>query len=198
MALLRIVARVLAARGVRASAGTWYVVCGLLLLGGLDASAQTGASKEYQVKAVFLFNFAQFVEWPRAAFSGATSPLVIGILGGDPFGAYLEETVREEKVNNRPLEIQRYHGVEEIKTCHVLFISRSEAKHLEQILVSLKDRSILIVGDGDDFIQRGGMIRLATAQNKIRLIINVDAAKAANLTISSKLLRAAELVTPSK
>jgi hypothetical protein len=69
---------------------------------------------------------------------------------------------------------------------------------LEQILASLKNRSILIVGDGDDFVQRGGMIRLATAQNKIRLIINVDAAKAANLTISSKLLRAAELVTPSK
>jgi hypothetical protein len=198
MALLRIVARLLAARGVRASAGTWYVVCGLLLLGGLDASAQTGASREYQVKAVFLFNFAQFVEWPRAAFAGTTSPLVIGILGGDPFGAYLEDTVREEKVNNRPLEIQRYHGVEEIKTCHVLFISRSEAQHLEQILASLKNRSILIVGDGDDFVQRGGMIRLATAQNKIRLIINVDAAKAANLTISSKLLRAAELVTPSK
>jgi hypothetical protein len=96
------------------------------------------------------------------------------------------------------LEVQRYHRVDEIKTCHVLFISRSDANRLEQILVSLKDRSILTVGDGEDFVQRGGMIRLATAQNKIRLIINVDAAKAANVTISSKLLRAAELVRPSK
>jgi len=173
-------------------------VCGLLFLGGLDASAQTGPSREYQVKAVFLFNFAQFVEWPPAAFAGASSPLVIGILGGDPFGAYLDETVRDEKVNNRPLEIQRYHRVDEIKTCHVLFISRPESNRLEQILVSLKDRSILIVGDGDDFVQRGGMIRLATPQNKIRLIINVEAAKSANLTISSKLLRSAEVVTVSK
>jgi hypothetical protein len=196
MALL--MPRVRAARAVQASAGTWCLVCGLLLLGGLDASAKTGPSTEYQVKAVFLFNFAQFVEWPPAAFAGATSPLVIGILGGDPFGAYLDETVRDEKVNNRPLEIQRYHGVDEIKTCHVLFISRSEANRLEQILVGLKNRSILIVGDGDDFVQRGGMVRLATAQNKIRLIINADAAKAAHLTISSKLLRAAELVTPPK
>jgi hypothetical protein len=193
MALLRSVAP----RGV-ASAGTWFVVCGLLLLGGRDGSAQTGPSREYQIKAVFLFNFAQFVEWPPAAFAGSNSPLVIGILGGDPFGAYLDETVRDEKVNNRPLAIQRYHQVDEIKTCHVLFISRSEASHLEQILVRLKDRSILIVGDGDDFVQRGGMIRLATTQNKIRLSINVDAAKAANLTISSKLLRAADLVTASK
>lgn len=198
MALLRIVAPVRAPHGVQASARIWSVVCGLLLLGGLDLSAQTAPSKEYQVKAVFLFNFAQFVEWPPAAFAGANSPLVIGILGGDPFGAYLDETVRDEKVNNRPLEVQRYRRVDEIKTCHVLFISRSEANRLEQILLSLKDRSILIVGDGDDFVQRGGMIRLATVQNKIRLIINVDAAKEANLTISSKLLRAAELVTPVK
>jgi hypothetical protein len=168
------------------------------LLSGFDASAQTGPSREYQVKAVFLFNFAQFVEWPPAVFADANSPLVIGILGEDPFGAYLDETVRDETVNNRPLEIQRYHRVDEIKTCHVLFISRSEANRLEQILGSLKGRRILIVGDGDDFVQRGGMIRLGTAQNKVRLIINIDAAKTANLTISSKLLRAAEIVASSK
>ncbi len=161
-------------------------------------SAQTGISREHQVKAVFLFNFAQFVEWPAAAFTGASSPIVIGILGEDPFGAYLDETVREEKVEHRPIEVQRYRRVEEIKTCHMLFISRSETKHLEQILVSLNDRSLLIVGDGDDFVQRGGMIQLATTQGKIRPIINVKAATAANLTISSKLLRSAELVTASR
>jgi len=161
-------------------------------------SAQTGISREHQVKAVFLFNFAQFVQSPAAAFTGASSPIVIGILGEDPFGAYLDETVREEKVEKRPIAIQRYRRVEEIKTCHMLFISRSETKHLEQILVSLNDRSLLIVGDGDDFVQRGGMIQLALAQGKIRPIINVKAATAANLTISSKLLRSAELVTASR
>ena len=194
---LRIVARVLGSRGVQASAGTWCVVCGLLL-GGLDASAQTAPSREYQIKAVFLFNFAQFVEWPPAAFADANSPIVIGVLGENPFGTYLDETVRGEQVNNRPLAVQRYRRVDEITTCHVLFISRSETNHLEQILASLKGRSILTVSDDEAFVQRGGMIRLATVQNKIRLIVNVDAAKAANLTISSKLLRAAELMTPSK
>ena len=161
-------------------------------------SAQTGISREYQVKAVFLFNFAQFVEWPAAAFTGASSPIVIGILGQDPFGAYLDETVRAETVDNRPIEVQRYRRADEIQTCHVLFIALSEAIHLEQILAKLKDRSILIVGDGDNFVQRGGMIRLATVQNKIRLIISADAARAANLTISSKLLRSGEVVTASK
>jgi hypothetical protein len=173
-------------------------VYGLLLLAGPDASAQTGVTKDYQVKAVFLFNFAQFVEWPASAFADASSPIVIGVLGEDPFGTYLDETVRGEKVDNRPLEVQRYRRVDEIKACHILFISRSEASQLEQILVSLKDRSLLVVGDGDDFARRGGMIRLATIQNKIRLIINVEAAKTASLTISSKLLRSAELVTAAK
>jgi uncharacterized protein DUF4154 len=174
------------------------VLCALLLFGGLDVFAQASPSKEYQVKAVFLFNFAQFVEWPSAAFGGAERPLVIGILGEDPFGPYLDATVRDETVANRPLEVQRYRRVDEIKTCHILFVSQSETNRLDQILTTLKDRSILIVGDGDDFVQRGGMIRLATSQNKIRLIVNVEAAKAANLTISSKLLRAAELAGAAK
>jgi hypothetical protein len=198
MALLKIVALVRASRGLQALAGTWCVVWGLLLLGGLHASAQTGPSREYQIKAVFLFNFAQFVQWPPAAFAGANSPIVIGVLGENPFGSYLDETVRAETVDNRPIEVQRYRRVDEIQTCHVLFITLSEANHLEQILAVLKDRSILIVGDGDNFVQRGGMIRLATVQNKIRLIISVEAARAANLTISSKLLRSGEVVTASK
>jgi hypothetical protein len=169
-----------------------------LSLAELSVSAQTPPVEEYQVKAVFLFNFAQFVEWPHAAFGDDNSPLVIGVLGEDPFGAYLDETVRAERVANRPLRVQRYHRVDEISTCHVLFISRSEESRLAQTLASLKDRTILIVGDNDDFIQRGGMIQLATSQGKIRLRINVNAARAANLTISSKLLRSAELVTDSK
>ena len=172
-------------------------MCGVLLLGGLDVSAQT-PSKEYQIKAVFLFNFAQFVEWPPTAFTGANTPLVIGVLGEDPFGAYLDETVRGEAVNNRPLAVERYRGVDEIRTCHILFVSRSEAGRLDQTLASLRGRNILIVGDADDFVRRGGTVQLANAQNKVRLVINPDAAKAANLTISSKLLRAAEIVTPSR
>ena len=96
------------------------------------------------------------------------------------------------------MQVHRYHRVDEITTCHVLFISRSEESRLVQTLASLKGRNILIVGDSDDFIQRAGMIQLATSQGKIRLRINVHAARAANLTISSKLLRSAELVAESK
>src|SRR5204863_5659033 len=125
----------------------WFcILLCLLLFMPWKAKAQ---SKEYQIKAVFLFNFAQFVDWPANAFPEAQTPLVIGVLGEDPFGSYLDETVRGEKVNNRPLVVRRYRRVDEIKTCHVLFISRSEANRLEQIFSGLKGRNILTVGDCD-------------------------------------------------
>ena len=176
----------------------WLVFSAFLLSSGLNLSAQPASSREYQVKAVFLFNFAQFVEWPTNAFPEVQTPFVIGVLGEDPFGAYLDETVRGEKVNNRSLVVERYRRAEEIKTCHVLFISRSEVNRLAEILANLKGRNILTVGDAESFAQRGGMIRFVTEKNKLRLKVNLEAAKAANLTISSKLLRSAEIVTPGK
>jgi hypothetical protein len=182
----------------KAMAGVELVLAALLLAGGPDVPAQTASPPEYQVKAVFLFNFAQFVEWPTNAFPDAQTPLVIGVLGDDPFGTYLDETVRGERVNNRKLVVQRFRRVEEIQICHVLFISQSEAERLEQILNGLKGRNILTVSDTDSFTRRGGMIRFSTEKNKIRLRINLEAAKAARLTISSKLLRPAEIVTPGK
>ena len=179
----------------KSSIGRWLCILLCLSFASRNAKAQ---STEYQVKAVFLFNFAQFVDWPNSAFPEAQAPLVIGVLGDDPFGAYLDETVRGEKVNNRPVIVQRYRSIGEIKSCHVLFISRSEMDRLEQILASLKGQSILTVGDFDGFARRGGMIRFVMEKNKIRLRIGLEAAKAANMTISSKLLRPAEIVAPGK
>lgn len=118
------------------------------------------------------------------------------MLGDAPFDTYLDETVRDEKVNGHPLVVQRYRHVEDIKACQILFISQSETKRLEQILEELKGRSILMVGETEGFAKGGGMIQFVNEQNKIRFKINVEAAKAANLTISSKLLRAAEIVEP--
>jgi len=166
----------------------------MAFLGSASASAQITASKEHQVKSVFLFNFAQFVEWPSDAFADAQKPLIIGVLGDDPFGAYLDDTVRGEKVNGRPLAVERFRKMEDVKTCHILFISRSETARLKQHLEGLKSRITLTVAETDEFCRRGGMIQFVTEKGKIRLKINVEAAKAAHLKISSKLLRAAEIV----
>ncbi len=198
MALLTIGARMRAARRFQTSAATWCVVCGVLLLGGRDGSAQMAPTKEFQIKSVFLFNFAQFVEWPPEAFSGPQSPILIGVLGEDPFGRALDEVVTGEAILRRQLIVERFHRVEDIKTCHILFISPSEAEKYEQIFAALRGRSILTVGDTEGFAARGGMIRFRTDHNRIRLGVNVEAAQAAGLTISSKLLRAAEIVAPPK
>jgi hypothetical protein len=176
----------------RLAALAWLLCCGLAV------SAPAEPAREYQVKAVFLFNFAQFVEWPPAAFPDPQAPLVIGVLGQDPFGAFLDETVRDEMIGRRPLVVRRYRRAEEIDHCHILFISESETSRLEEIITRLKDRSILTVCDTEGFAKRGVMIRLINEKNKIRLRSNFDAAKDAGLTISSKLLRPAEIVTTEK
>jgi hypothetical protein len=152
------------------------------------------APTEYQVKAIFLFNFSQFVDWPAAAFADDRSPLVIGVLGSDPFGTTLDEIVRGETVNGRPLAVRRYESVEQIDACHILFIGRSQDKQLDAVLAALKERNVLTVGDFEGFAQRGGIIRFVTVGNKIRLRVNLAAAQDAKLTISSKLLRPAQIV----
>jgi hypothetical protein len=119
--------------------------------------------------------------------------LVVGVLGDDPFDGYLDETVRGEKLNAHPLVVQRYRRPGEIRTCHVLFISRSEADRLEQVFTTVRGRAFLTVGDTDDFTARGGMIRLATERKKIRLHVNMNAVKTANLTLSAKLLGVATI-----
>jgi hypothetical protein len=170
------------------------IAFGLLLADSLNAHGQSSPSREYQVKAVFLFNFTQFVDWPPAAFPEDTASLVIGVLGDDPFGPYLDEIVRGEQVNNRRLTVRRYRRPEDIGACQVLFISRSEDKNLGKVLTAVKGSDVLTVSDADAFASRGGMIQLATEKGKIRLKINMDAARASSLTISSKLLRSAEIV----
>lgn len=155
-----------------------------------DLFAQTAPIPDYQVKAVFLFNFAQFVSWPQTS---PDAPIVIGILGDDPFGSYLDETVRGEKVNGRSLSIQRFRRGAEPRNSNILFIAQSERERASQIVSNLKGRSVLTVSDIDGFAELGGMIQFFTEKNKIRMRINLDAVRAANLKISSKLLRVAEV-----
>ncbi|MFL5403964.1 MAG: YfiR family protein [Gemmatimonadales bacterium] len=181
----------------RARRGRWFLAAGLAFLAARPAAAQTVRASASEVQAVFLFNFAQFVDWPVEAFPDPQSPLVIGILGQDPFGTFLDRTVQGETVRGRPFKVSRYRRVEEVKDCHILFISRSETKRLDPILAALKDRPILTVSNGDDFARPGGIIRFLLNQSKIRLSIDLEAAQAARLTFSSKLLRSAEIVAPS-
>jgi hypothetical protein len=171
------------------------IACIVLVL--VAAPAPLRAQRKFderEIKATFLFNFAQFVEWPAGSFADPQAPLVIGVLGDDPFDTVLDAVVRGEVIKNRPLVVTRFRRAEDVGACHILFVSSSERLQYARILEVLQGRPILTVGDADGFATNGGMIRFITEKNHVRLRINLGAARGARLTISSQLLRAAEVV----
>jgi hypothetical protein len=151
-----------------------------------------GPPNEYTLKSVFLYNFCHFIEWPDAAFSSPNDPLVIGIIGDDPFGKLLSEAVEGETYRNRPIKIEHYHSAKEVRHCQMLFIPRSESGRLEQILAAV-GKGVVTVGETEDFLDRGGMITLPVDRNRVRLRIAPATLRAADLTVSSKLLRVADV-----
>ncbi|MFZ4394573.1 MAG: YfiR family protein [Kiritimatiellia bacterium] len=170
---------------------------GWLACGTFDAHAQGSQRSEYEVKAAFLPLFAQFVKWPPMSFADTNAPLVIGILGDDPFGEALDRAVKNlNAVDNRKLVIKRSRKVADVKSCHVLFICKSEKDRLDQILADIAGGggAVLTVGDTDGFAARGGMINFVLRENKVRFEINRDAAAHRNLCISSELLSLANIV----
>src|SRR4051794_32647253 len=150
--------------------GKWHSwLCVAILLTGLAPGFTFAtAAREYQIKAVFLFNFTQFVVWPPEQFTDEHTPLVIGILGSDPYGNYLDETVRGEKVGGRALVVERYRSVDDIVACQVLFISSSEARRFQEIFARLRERHILTVTDAGGSGQAGGIIRFVPENNHVR------------------------------
>ena len=148
-------------------------------------------ASEYQVKADFLFNFSKFLEWPSVALGQPNEPFVVGILGNDPFGNYLDEITAGEKIMDRPMVVKRFNSIHDIDKCHILFINLPGES--SEVLNTLKGKSVLTVSDEQDFNRNGGIIRFYSDNDTIRLQINLDAAKTANLNVSSKLLRIAKI-----
>ena len=156
--------------------------------------AEAVPEKEYQVKAAYLFNFAQFVKWPDSLFPDKDSPLVLGILGEDPFDSYLDEVVRGEKVDGHPIKVVRYRSIEQVKHCHILYIGASEERRTAELLKALGRKQVLTVGESDLFPRRGGMVSMVNRDGRIRLSVNLQAIQASELGVSSKLLQVAEIV----
>jgi hypothetical protein len=174
-------------------------VLGVLLgFAGPGPAETTPADLEYEVKAAFLFNFAKFVEWPPDAFPDPATPVTICIVGEDPFGQGLDAVVEGETLNGRRLAVRRLRDLLQARDCHVLFVSRSEKERLPALLAGLRSGGVLTVGEGDGFLEQGGMIRFVLEQNRVRFDINLDAAEHARLKLSSKLLRLARVVNPQR
>ncbi len=156
--------------------------------------AEAQDSKEYQLKAAFLFNFAQFVKWPVEAFASADAPFKIGILGDDPFGSALEDTIQGETIDSHKLRIVRGRNFGDLKDCQLIFISKSEEGRLPNILAELDSKPILTVSDISSFAQNGGTIDFYLKAGKVRFEINPDAAQKRKLKISSQLLTLGKIV----
>jgi len=179
------------------------IIPALLLAGAVpSAHAQDATnSSEYLVKAGFIYNFANLVQWPSTAFSQSDSPIVIAILGEDHFGTTLDRVLQDKKVNGRPFVVKRLKSVAELlksvaelKDCQILFVSSSEMPHLSEAMQIVRGIPILTIGETPGFANRGGIINLVLEDNKVRFEVNVDAAKQADLNISSRLLALARIV----
>lgn len=153
------------------------------------AFAQITPSAEYRLKAAFLFNFVQFVEWPSSAFADDRAPLVICVVGSDPFGDALDQTVEGESVDGRRIVARRAGDRESLDACHLLFVSRSEQTRLPTVLQSMGSAApVLTVSDIDGFVGEGGTIGFFLDRKRIRFEISPSQAHRRGLKLSSQLL----------
>lgn len=157
-------------------------------------AAQSPISGEYEVKAAFLFHFAQFVEWPEETFKDATSPMTYCTVGKEPFHGLLDAALSGKTIGARPIRVVHLKQPQEVAGCQVLFVGGAEEKNLPAIIVHSQGTSALTVGDSEHFVQDGGMIGFVLEENKVRFEINLQAAQKAKLRISSRLLALARSV----
>ncbi len=178
-----------------------FVVGGLLALGSLlfagGAVAQEGdvINREYPLKALFLYHFGHYVEWPAASFRGPDSPFVIGVLGGDPILETLTELAQTKRINGRAIVVRRFASPAAIEPCQILFLGRDISREVHQAAIDgLRDKPVMLVGETRGFAHRGGTVNFVVESNKIRFEINLEAARQHQLKISSKLLALSRIV----
>jgi hypothetical protein len=161
-------------------------------------AAQSSPYTPYQHKALYLFNFAKFTEWPREVFASDDAPFVIGILGNDPFGKDIE-IIKGKTIKGRKLEIRYCDTPEKVAGCQMLFINSSETNLLAEAMAVIGRSSILIIAETDEFIQQHVMIKLVGEQKSsgamtVGFEINLPAAERASLKLDTQLLKLAKRV----
>ena len=170
------------------------VACGIALSVLPRIGAQSEGTSEYPVKLAFLYHFAQFVQWPPESFQTSTAPLVVCIVGGDPFDPDLEQELLNHTVERHPLAIMTVKRGADLRFCHMVFVPAPEWKQEARVIDNVRGASVLTVGETKGFAERGGIINFTIDRNKLRFAINLDAAKQTPLTISSKVLALAKIV----
>lgn len=150
--------------------------------------------EEPAIKAAGLFKIISFVEWPPEAFASPTAPLVVGVLGSGPIADLLPAFAENETWHGRRVVLRGLPSAALAHECHVVFIARSAQTSWPYIRHQFARRPILVVSDASQFARAGGTVQLAIARNRLHLVINLGAVRSAGITISSKVLRLAEIV----
>ena len=169
-------------------AGRWTIaLLFFLLLPGLVASQELATENPNKVKAAFLRNFAHYITWPAQAFADDRSPWRVCILGRDPFGEVLELTFKGRTEQGRQFEVFRTDMPNESTPCQIVFVAYGDAAKRRAVLDKLKDKPVLTVGDAPEFLGEGGVIRFQV-EDRVKMSINLDQARAASLTVQTKML----------
>ena len=180
----------------RLTAVGMLVVALLLTVSPGRGLAESPTSLEYKVKGAFLLNFAKFTKWPAEEFAATNTPVTVGIVGEDPFGANLDQLVTGETIGTRPIVVKRLAPSEDLSQCQILFIPKSA--DAANVLKHVVSPGVLTIGESDNFLDTGGVIHLLIEDKKVRFEVNMDAAQRAHLTISSQLLKLAKTIKPLK
>jgi YfiR/HmsC-like len=165
----------------------------LLSCASAFSMADNNQATEYKVKAAFLYNFSRFVTWPENT-PQENGKFNLCILGSDPFRELLNP-LSGKSIHNSSLNIKRLATLDQEHTCQIIFISQTGNRNLKHIMSVLKKQPVLTVSDIEDFTAHGGIIQFKLVGNKVRFNINIDNASQAGLTISSKLLSLATIVS---
>ncbi|HYG23231.1 MAG TPA: YfiR family protein [Verrucomicrobiae bacterium] len=182
----------------RALRRCWAFVLASAMLGGLGALPNAAGSDlvmtEPQVKALCLLNFAKYISWPAEAFATTNAPIRIAIAGDERIHQELERAAKNKVISGRPVLVLDYEDGRVPENCHMLFIGATQKSRTQEILKAVSEKPTITVGDADDFADRGGVIMFVKRENKVRFEVNLKAARAAQLQISSRLLALADAV----
>jgi hypothetical protein len=161
---------------------------------GSESGSGADGVDEYQLKAAFVGKFVKYVTWPVERLRESDAPLVVGVLGQDPFGDKLEAAFRNRKPDERPVLVRRFAGLDDLAEAHVLFVPERETPRLAEVLRAVKDVGMLLIGESDGFAARGGVINFYLEGDRLRFEINTESAKRQRLKVSSDLLKLARIV----
>jgi hypothetical protein len=178
------------------SVAVWKLICLCLLLTVSSATAQEDVvSREYPLKALFLYNFGSYIEWPEGTFADKQTPFVIGVLGTAPLDQTLNQIAAQKKIGERRIVIEHYKTPADIKNCQILFVPTATPQPQQlKAIEMIESRPVLAVGESPNFAASGGDINFFVQDNKIRFEVNLDSIKKQQLKVNSKLLAMAKIV----